>query len=853
MAIHHSRNRHVQNVRISLFTAVALGALAAAPAHAQTGQAEQEAADENGDNDGMIIVTARRRDESIIETPVAVSVASGEELLKNDVTVAPDLTKMTPGLTAQMGASSGLGLSRRTSRFAIRGQGGGTGVVTYFADVPSFGAGTTFYDLENVQVIKGPVGTLFGRVTTGGAVLFSPRKPTDEFEGYVDLKIGEYGRRDIEFAVGGPLIDDVLNFRVAGQMLKSNGFTRNRYDGSRQDGRDGQSFRAILEFTPTDRITNTTIASIEFLDDPSRAGIATQIRPLSLGNAAVEAGNLQRIAPIIAQINGIACPGGTCPTWFDAVSQSIASQQNRSVYDSNENHVSVGSINRRDIGVINTTVFEVSDTVTLKNIFSYQTGKQTGPAGQAVDATPLPMLELISLANPGAKSLTEELQVQANLLDDRLELTSGFFYEKGWSPYYQQSNVILWGGYSRTAASAAFCGSSAQPQIAPDGTVHCYQGARISLSKGRSTDHAVYSQATFNVTDAFSLMAGYRYTWSKRSTLQYNLNSVHPALLNGIVPTQQAIVNGMQPVLLVGPMKSFGLTTAELAALGLGPEAYTTSKFEKGTWAFAAQYEFSPDFMIYATTRRGYNPGGFNSANAPANQREYGPEIVTDYEIGAKYSWRSGPFRGLLSFDVYRDDFDDAQRNVTQPVNGTPVSNVANVAKIRIKGFDLDGTISYDWFTLGGFVTLTDAKYLEYPNTGQFNFFPIPFDLTTFNPANVSKWTWGIRPRVDFGRLVDGGPDISLSGNIYRRGSFSSSEPNVGPEANRQIPGFTVADVRIDWTNINDSGFSAGFAVTNLFDFNGKVGGNELQGTNGINVNVYHPPRQWYVELKYDF
>src|SRR5690606_12039966 len=135
------------------------------------------------EQDGDIIVTAQRRAQSIIETPVAVSVASGEQLRSNDVTVAPDLTKMTPGLTAQIGASSGIGLSRRTSRFAIRGQGGGTGVVNYFAEVPSFGSGATFYDLENVQVIKGPVGTLFGRVTTGGAVLFAPRKPGDEFEG----------------------------------------------------------------------------------------------------------------------------------------------------------------------------------------------------------------------------------------------------------------------------------------------------------------------------------------------------------------------------------------------------------------------------------------------------------------------------------------------------------------------------------------------------------------------------------------------------------------------------------------------------------------------------------------------
>src|SRR3546814_5055007 len=123
-------------------------------------------------------------------------------------------------------------------------------------------------------------------------------------------------------------------------------------------------------------------------------------------------------------------------------------------------------------------------------------------------------------------------------------------------------------------------------------------------------------------------------------------------------------------------------------------------------------------------------------------------------------------------------------------------SDLANVARIRIQGFDLDASASYDWFTLGGFVTLTDAKYLEYPNTGQFDAFPIPFDLTSFHPPNVSKWLWGIRPRIDFGRKIDGAPDLSLSGNIYLRSSFSSSETNVGVRAHWQLERLTHTTVR---------------------------------------------------------
>src|SRR3546814_3566684 len=126
--------RRAQNRRMALLAAASLTTLLPAAALAQA-EAAAPAAEAAGD-DGAIIVTARRRDESTLETPIAGSVASGEELRSNDVALAPDLGKLTPGLTAQMGRSGELGLSRRTSRFATRGQGAGTGVVTYLAYVP---------------------------------------------------------------------------------------------------------------------------------------------------------------------------------------------------------------------------------------------------------------------------------------------------------------------------------------------------------------------------------------------------------------------------------------------------------------------------------------------------------------------------------------------------------------------------------------------------------------------------------------------------------------------------------------------------------------------------------------------
>ena len=831
----HQRARGAYHFRSVLLAAASVAVLAPAAAFAQDATADDTA--EAADRDGTIIVTAQRREQSIIETPVAVSVASGEMLREKDITTAPDLIKVTPGLTAQLGANQ----SRRTSRFAIRGQGtlGTSGVTSYFAEVPEIG--TPFYDLQNVQVLKGPVGTLFGRVTTGGAILFTPVMPGDDFEGYVNLKVGEYGRRDLEFAATVPLIDDVLSARVAAQFLKSSGFSRNLYDGGRQDGRDGQSYRAIVKFTPTDWLTNTTIGLADYIADPTRSGIITAARQFNSGNAALNRGNTQRVAPAIAQLNGIACPGNICPTWLELAQQAVAQQAGRSVYVVNENNVNYPRPNVRQLGLINTTVFDITDDIRIKNIFSTQRSDDRGPGSTNIDGWGMPMLEQANIARTGRRGLTEELQIQADLFDDLIEFTGGFFYEKDWSPYYLGNTNIFYGGYIAQSTTAAGCAAlQARADAGPDGAFYCYTGAQTTLGKVNNRDRALFGQATINITDQLSLTAGYRYTWSRRRSASQTISSVSPLLLNGTVPSATIFLNGAGSFLVPANVKS------------LPNENFFTVRSKKGTYTLAAQYQFSPDFMIYATTRQGFNPGGRNS-RFPAGAEFYGPEIVTDYEIGGKASWRSGVFSGLVSFDVYRSNYDDAQRSVTQPVNGVPTVYLANVAKARIQGFDLDASIRYDWFNLSGFVTLTDGKYLRYPNSGQFADFQPPFDLTAFGLAGISKWVWGIRPTIDFGRMVEGGPDIALSGNLYRRGTFFSSEPNVGVEANRTVPGNTQLDLRLDWRNIADTGFSAAFAVTNVTDFNGKVGGNELRGTNGVNIDVFAPPRQYYVELNFKF
>ena len=207
---------------------------------------------------GEIVVTARRHEESLQDVPISVNVLDEEALAERNITNGNDLAQASPGLS---GAN---GFSRSQILFTIHGQGEiygiqNPGVVPYYAEAAEFSP--YLYDLSSVQVLKGPQGTLFGKNTTGGAVLLTPKKPEDTYGGFFVQRLGEYSRNDQEFGFGGPVpfLQDVLSFRVAGQVLRRDGYTKNLANGDDLDNEHRESFRGSLVFRPLEGLENYTI------------------------------------------------------------------------------------------------------------------------------------------------------------------------------------------------------------------------------------------------------------------------------------------------------------------------------------------------------------------------------------------------------------------------------------------------------------------------------------------------------------------------------------------------------------------------------------------------------------------
>src|ERR1700722_19129976 len=207
-----------------------------------------------------VVVTARRRDENLERVPVAVAVLNGAQLITEGVKTQTDLQTAVPGLSVRQTDQ------QNQFNYSIRGEGvdafsnSRPAVLPYINDVQvSTNGASSLYDIDSVQVLKGPQGTLFGRNATGGAVLFNTAKPTDEFGGYATVRFGNYDLKEFQGAVNLPIVSDKVLLRLAGDIDDQAGYQRNIFNGTELGAVSRRSGRATLILRPNDQLENTTV------------------------------------------------------------------------------------------------------------------------------------------------------------------------------------------------------------------------------------------------------------------------------------------------------------------------------------------------------------------------------------------------------------------------------------------------------------------------------------------------------------------------------------------------------------------------------------------------------------------
>lgn len=792
----------------------AFAALVPMPVLAQEAEPGTSAAATSLDD---IVVTARRREEALQDVPVAITALSGDTLAQRGIISTEALRQTAPALNIYQN-------NRDEAGFYIRGQGPGivgggarnfTSVATYFAEVPTTIAGSgVFYDLANVQVLKGAQGTLFGRNTTGGAVLFEPNRPTFDLGGSIKASIGNYDFHEIEAVLNLPLAGDLLAVRLAGSWSRRDGYTRSIETGQRLDSRNHDAFRASLLFTPTAAIENVTMVDYNFRDNSGSGLILRDINPAAQLGAlpvpdALQAGfglpatlQLRAGAPTPIACLSVALPG--CPTgpFGGAVAAFIAAADggfslSGLTPEQFENVLALqGNVgNRRALtpsrlytrnkayGVTNRTQIELSDAFSIKNILSIRRNR-TADATDITGGLNYAGGEYPGTGNRppyirGVNQFTEELQLQGRLFDARLSYVLGFYHEKVTPGIDQSYRSVVFGQATNTA------------------------------NDFRDQSDALFAHLEWQVTDAFQISGGFRYTWDKR----YLTSSVTDDAGNCV---QTNTANGLIECPLIGD-----------------------AKFSAPTYDVTLQYEFSPNVLAYGAYRRGYKSGGFNLPSPSADFATFDKETVDDFEVGLKADWDIGvPLRTNIS--LFRDKYEGIQISLPVLTNGTFISLVQNAGKATNKGGEIEVSIKpSSRLTIGAFASYLDAKCATDVGTAcrvgrQIAFQP--------------RWKWGINGQ--FAIVESDAGTVTLASDYSHTAKVNTSDPDAPIDT---YPGYGVWNARLDWSDALAPGIDISLFANNIANEDYIVGGYPLASALGFDTVLYGEPRTYGLSLRYRF
>lgn len=803
-----------------LLSTCALAAISAAVfPTAALAQSEPEAADETPQQSEGIVVTARRRAEDISRVPTTVSALGAEALAERSIATQSDLQAAVPGLVIRETQSN------NQLNYSIRGQtvdafsGSSTAVVPYVNEVPFVAGGVaSFFDLQSIQVLKGPQGTLFGRNATGGAVLSQTAKPQATNSGNIRVGYGNFNAFNAEGAVNIPWVDETVLFRAAFKIARRDGYIDNVYTGPVFAGNDNSelgkldstALRGTLLVRPSETIENTTMVQYE-----RTRGNNSGTRIFSFNTCGTSGPDG---TPLVCGAHflfgpqldaNIGFPGAWAavlaanPGYDPTGIQGVLARQNNELgfWQVNE---AMPSVHRgEDWAVTNTTTIELSDKLNVKNIFGYSSTEAIDATGQT--GTPYLLISNFDINRPATDALrnfanqvsnssySNELQLQGTAFNDGVDYIIGGYFQKF-------SN--------RTIFPQSYFGLS--PVIPPVSTT--------SHFSSKDTTYAAFAHATldlgqFGLLEGLKFSFGGRYAWEKIE-LEHERGGTF-----------------------------FGLTT---------PPA----QFDRASWNIGLEYQANSDVLVYLIARESWRAGGINGVAPPAlsatitDTDKFLPEVAQDFETGLKFSGLIGGMRSHVYLSAYTMQVQNVQRTLfpNNPVNPAlgSIALTVNVPEARIKGLEADvGLSPADWLEVGLNGSHTDAKFTQ--NIAR------PFGvLTRFGPvADVPRWAGSVYATVTI--PITDTADVKVRGDVYSQSSFFFSNTAFSITPQTELPGYTIANFRLDVNNLLGEGLGLGLWVRNAFNEEYYVGGLAQGSSLGINSANVGRPRMYGVELRAEF
>ena len=634
-----------------------------------------------------IIVTAQKRAEPLQEVPIAVSAFESAALESANIDAITGLRGLVPGMTV---SRSGAGLG--TVQISMRGislqdvaRSSESGIGFTIDGIPlayQRGALLDSFDIERLEILRGPQGLLFGKNTTGGTinVIRSRPDPEGDVTGKVRVTVGSFGRRDFEGVVSAPVIPGLLAAKAAISVKKNNGEYRNIVFGGREGDRDMRDYIVALVATPSDR--TSFYLSYERLEDDSNI---PPYMPL-LTSAVVPLPAPKLLDPAAPGYQG----GANLPCINPATSVvCVPLRRSRNGVETPPGEPSFWNLDA--------ITFEAThelDNMRLVSLTGYRADRENQTSH--FDATRFALFQLVKPER--SKQFSQELRAETNF-DGPLNIVAGAFYLT----------------YSYTARQFVSADVAALNPAVPPGT--SYLNSLNSFRTHQSNRSvALFFQADYEITERLSATVGARQTWDKRE-MDYTL---------------------------WGPVADTVRRDTILGAL-VG-DVSNEVKFKKFTPKIGFQYELADDVRIHGSYSRGYNTGGFNgrAGGLIAAITPYKPETMDAFEVGFKSEFLDNRVR--LNLAGFRNTLKDKQEDVLRIFTDSTgqlqnVTTTVNAAKARYQGIEAElAVVPVPGWTISSSAGYLDAKYLDYvADLGQGL-----ADLTDLKLRRAPKWTAGM-------------------------------------------------------------------------------------------------------------
>ena len=688
--------------------------LSAAPALAQD-QHQAAASDDTTHSLGDIVVTATRRSERLADVPIAVSAVSQQALENSGATDIRQMAQLAPSLQVSSTGSEANASARVRGIGTVGDNPGLESSVAVFIDgVYRSRTGSGLNDLgevERIEVLRGPQGTLSGRNSTAGAINIYTKAPSFDFGGYAEGSYGNYNAIRLAGAVTGPLVKDLVAFRLDGVYGKRDGFYNDVVNKTDYNNRDRYFIRGQLLIEPSADFSLRLIGDYTRRNEKCCGAVYVDTRekldptPGVPGDFTINP-NGNRIVQVMQSM------GGVFPSAGDPYNRQIANTPGRAYSNLTYDWGGSGQIDWNLGGA------------SLTSITAYRYYKSYGAAD--IDYG---NLDIGYRPNDGNsyrefKTFTQEVRLNGEALGDRLNWLIGGFYSheklqvadnlKFGTQYGAFAACRVVSGISPAAAlrdpTAPGCLSTAGTQALTNalgaaapiviGGLKTLSnvnnvGSTRDIYNQTSENYAFFTHNVLKITDTLSLTAGLRWTHeSKRFDATFNNNNtVCSQQMGALAPylSNAALASTVAGLLT---LSCTGNSNAMLSGKTIN-DKLTESQF---TGTAVLSYKPIDQLMVYASYARGYKAGGYNldrsdlgpaylpstTTNPDATKLRFDPETVNAYEIGFKLSTR----KFTLNVAAFRSDFQNFQLNTFNGTNYV-VQNIGSCS-VSLNGADRD-------------------------------------------------------------------------------------------------------------------------------------------------------------------